>query len=161
MTRRAWVGLVLLLATSSLACVGLGHWQWTRHVHRSEQVALITSNIGADPVPAAELLGPDLLDPVDPDDVWRPVELAGEWVADSGVQLRNRPVEGANASHSLALLRTEAGALVVVDRGWWRQGDDVRPVLSICLRARWSWWCGCGPRSRWTRGLPRRTRRTR
>ncbi len=127
MTRRAWVGLVLLLATSSLACVGLGHWQWTRHVHRSEQVALITSNIGADPVPAAELLGPDLLDPVDPDDVWRPVELAGEWVADSGVQLRNRPVEGANASHSLALLRTEAGALVVVDRGWWRQGDDVPP----------------------------------
>ncbi len=127
MTRRAWVGLVLLLVTSSLACVGLGYWQWTRHVHRSEQVALITANLGADPVPAADLLGPDLLDPVDPGAVWRPVELAGQWVTDSGVQLRNRPVDGANASHSLALLRTEAGALVVVDRGWWRQGDEVPP----------------------------------
>lgn len=127
MTRRAWVGLVLLLLASSLTCVALGHWQWTRHSHRAGEVALITANLDAAPVPAAELLGPDLTDPVDPGDVWRPVTLTGEWVADSGVQLRNRPVEGANASHSLALLRTPAGGVVVVDRGWWRQGDTVPP----------------------------------
>lgn len=125
MGRGRLVGLVAFLLACSIACVGLGYWQWTRHVHRAEQVALVNANLGADPVPAAELLGPDLTAPVDPDDVWRPVGLTGEWLADSGVQLRNRPVDGSNASHSLGLLRTDAGTVLVVDRGWWAQTDTV------------------------------------
>lgn len=127
MTHRAWVGLVLLLTVSSLACVGLGYWQWARHAERAAQVAIITTNLEAAPVPAQDLLGPDARTPVAPNDVWRRAELTGEWVPGSGVQLRNRPVDGANASHALGLLRTPSGTIVAVDRGWWRQGDAVPP----------------------------------
>ncbi|TNU76639.1 SURF1 family protein [Miniimonas arenae] len=118
-------GVVLLVLAASATCVLLGRWQYHRHTDRVAQVDLVQTNYDADAVPAADLLGPDLTDPLDPGDVWRSVEVTGTWVAGSGVQLRNRPVNGANASHALALLRTDDGALLVVDRGWWRQTDVV------------------------------------
>lgn len=125
MSRWGKVGVVLLLVVASAVCVGLGYWQWSRHTARAAQVSLITTNLDAEPVPVEEVLGPDLLSPLDPQDVWQPVSVTGTWVQESGVQLRNRPVDGANASHALGLLRTDSGALLVVDRGWWRQIDVV------------------------------------
>ncbi|PFG19817.1 SURF1 family protein [Serinibacter salmoneus] len=122
--RRVWrvLGGALLVLLASAVCVGLGLWQLDRHHTRAEQVNLIVSNLEQDPVPLADLLPGDDLDP---DDVWRPVTLTGSWVPDSGVQLRNRPVEGANASHALALFETQDGRVLLVDRGWWRQDGSV------------------------------------
>lgn len=125
MSRWGRLGVVLLIVAASAACVGLGYWQLTRHNARAAQIALINANLDAEVVPIEDLLGPDLTAGLDPDDVWRPVEVTGTWVAGSGVQLRNRPVDAANASHALGLLRTDAGALLVVDRGWWRQIDVI------------------------------------
>lgn len=123
------IATALALLAASVVCALLGVWQWHRHVDRSAQVALITANLHADAVPITDLLGDGLEQPLVAEDVWRPVQVQGTWVADSGVQLRNRPVAGANASHALALFRitTDDGAahLLVVDRGWWRQTDQV------------------------------------
>lgn len=125
MSRWKRLGVVVLIIVASAACVGLGYWQLTRHNARAAQIDLIETNLDAEVVPATDLLGDSLTDGLAPADVWRPVEVRGTWVADSGVQLRNRPVDGANASHALGLLRTESGTLLVVDRGWWRQTDVV------------------------------------
>lgn len=125
MSRLGKLGVALLVILASGVCVGLGYWQWNRHTARAAAVNLITTNLDAEPVEITELLGADLLTPLDGEDVWHPVTVTGTWVPASGVQLRNRPVDGANASHSLALLRTDQGTLLVVDRGWWRQTDVV------------------------------------
>lgn len=117
-------GVVAIVLIGSAVCVLLGLWQWHRHTDRVAQVDLITANLDAATVPLGEvLIGDDL----DPDDVWRPVTITGTWVTDSGVQLRNRPVQDANASHALGLFRTDESPsrVLVVDRGWWRQTDVV------------------------------------
>jgi len=118
------VGVVLLIALGSVACGFLGLWQLHRHQERVAQVEVIESNFDAAPVPLAEVLPGDDLDPAA---VWRPVELTGRWVEGSGVQLRNRPVQDANASHALALFLTDEtpARALVVDRGWWRQESVV------------------------------------
>lgn len=129
------IGLVLLLLLGSAVCVGLGIWQWNRHTSRSAQVDLVTANYEAEPVNATALLGSDLAASLDPGDVWRPVTLSGRWVPGSGVQLRNRPANGVNASHALALFEAETDdgvALVLLDRGWWEQGTSLPPgVLDL------------------------------
>lgn len=119
------VGIVLLLTLASAACVLLGLWQFDRHTHRSAAVDLVTTNLDAEVVPIETMLGPDLDRPLAPEDVWRPVTVHGQWIQGSGVALRNRPVEGSNASHALALLRTDSGAVLVVDRGWWAQQESI------------------------------------
>lgn len=125
--RRA--GVVLLVMAAMATCVLLGFWQWHRHTDRVAQVALITTNLDTPTVPVAELIPPQ--GDLDPSDIWRSVTLRGEFIADSGVQLRNRPVADANASHALALFRTaeDPARVIVVDRGWWRQTDVVDPAL--------------------------------
>jgi len=118
------VGVVLLIVLGSVACGFLGLWQLHRHQERVAQVDVIESNFDAAPVPLAELLPGDDLDPAA---VWRPVELTGRWLQGSGVQLRNRPVQDANASHALAIFLTDEtpARALVVDRGWWRQESVV------------------------------------
>lgn len=122
--RRVWrtLGGALLVLLASAVCVGLGLWQLDRHYTRAAQVNLIVDNLEQEPVPLTQLLPGDDLDA---EDVWRPVVLTGSWVPDSDVQLRNRPVEGANASHALALFETSEGRVLLVDRGWWRQDGTV------------------------------------
>lgn len=124
MTRTRAAGAVALVLLGSALCVLLGLWQFSRHTERVAQVDLITTNLDKPPAPLGEVLPGDDLDP---GDVWRPVEVTGEWIQGSGVQLRNRPVQEANASHALALLRTDEdpARVLVVDRGWWRQTDVV------------------------------------
>lgn len=118
------VGVVLLIVLGSVACGFLGLWQLHRHQERVAQVDVIESNFDAAPVPLAQLLPADDLDPAE---VWRPVELTGAWVEGSGVQLRNRPVQDGNASHALAIFLTDEtpARALVVDRGWWRQESVV------------------------------------
>lgn len=125
--RRA--GVILLVLAASATCVFLGLWQWHRHTDRVAQVDLITSNLDTPTVPLGELVPPG--GDLDPSDVWRSVTVTGEYISDSGVQLRNRPVADANASHALALFRTneDPARILVVDRGWWRQTDVVDPAL--------------------------------
>ncbi|GMA31044.1 SURF1 family protein [Litorihabitans aurantiacus] len=122
--RRRAVGVVLGVVAGMVACALLGWWQLERHLDRAAQVGLITDNLDRPAEPLAELLpGEDLA----AGDVWRTASVTGEWVDSSGVQLRNRPVQDANASHALALFRTDEtpARVLVVDRGWWRQTDVV------------------------------------
>ena len=50
--------------------------------------------------------------------------LNGEYLPDSDVLLRNRPVDGTPAYHVVAPFREDsAGAVLLVDRGWVR--DDM------------------------------------
>lgn len=126
---RRSVSVLGVAALAAAGCVAAGTWQWHRHVERSAAVALVTSNHGADPVPAEELLaGPG--DVVAADEVWRAVEVSGTYLG-TPVLLRNRPVDGQPGFHVLEPLVVDegplTGAVVVVDRGWVRGVDGVQP----------------------------------
>ncbi len=138
--RRAAV-LVLVAVALAVTCTFLGRWQWHRHVARDARIAVVQANWAAAPVPLASLATVD--DEPAAADEWRSVTVAGEYLPDATVLLRNRPVEGVPAYHVLVPFLVPAtdpdepaepgelvepgvprGAMLVVDRGWIRVGDD-------------------------------------
>lgn len=131
--RRA-AGLVVVALVVAVACTFLGRWQWNRHVWRDHAIAVVEANEKADPVPLDEVL-PTTDTPLAPQDVWRQVEVVGHYEPDATVLLRNRPVGGNAVYHVLvpfavedasvgtASEPTQAGSLLVVDRGWVATGE--------------------------------------
>ncbi|MEE6296514.1 SURF1 family cytochrome oxidase biogenesis protein [Georgenia wangjunii] len=122
---RRWVGLGLVALLVSAACVGLGVWQWNRHVGRVEANALVEDNYDVAPAPLEEVLDPRA--PVPPERVWRQVELEGRYLGED-VLVRNRPVGSTPAMEVLTLFAAElddgSEVVVVVDRGWLSQATD-------------------------------------
>ncbi|GEK21212.1 SURF1 family cytochrome oxidase biogenesis protein [Cellulomonas xylanilytica] len=132
--RRATL-LVLVGVVLAIICTFLGFWQWDRHVWRDGAIAVVETNWSADPVPLDSVLpssGTALTD----DDVWQRVTVVGHYATDGTVLLRNRPVDGTPAYHVLvpfvvedasagtATDPTQAGSVLVVDRGWVPPGSD-------------------------------------
>lgn len=132
--RRATV-LVLVGVVLAVVCTFLGRWQWDRHVWRDGAIAVVETNWAADPVPLDTVL-PSTDAPLTDDDVWQRVTVVGQYDTEGTVLLRNRPVDGTPAYHVLvpfvvadasagtAAEPTQAGTVLVVDRGWVPPGSD-------------------------------------
>lgn len=132
--RRAAV-LVLVGVVLAVVCTFLGRWQWERHVWRDGAIAVVETNWSADPVPLDTVL-PSPNAPLTDADVWQRVTVVGHYATDGTVLLRNRPVDGTPAYHVLVPFvvedasagtsadPTQAGAVLVVDRGWVPPGQD-------------------------------------
>jgi cytochrome oxidase assembly protein ShyY1 len=118
----AYVGVAIVFA---IACAFLSNWQFARNAERSEQLALVAENYDAEPVPLATLIAPG--EALTPGDEWRPVVLAGEYVAADQVLVRNRPHGGTAAFEVLVPFRLDDGRVLLVDRGWVPPGED-QPV---------------------------------
>jgi cytochrome oxidase assembly protein ShyY1 len=116
-TLQQWVVLALGVAALAAGCVAAGLWQWDRHETRSAAIEVVEENYASDPVPLDELL-PRPGSTVAAGDVWRPVEVRGEYVTGATVLLRNRPVDSQPSFHVLVPFRTEGGGVLVVNRGW-------------------------------------------
>ncbi|MDO8149529.1 SURF1 family protein [Isoptericola sp. b515] len=131
-TRRQWVTLGLAAVLLASLCVLAAFWQWHRYTDRQAQIDLVETNYTAAPEPLSALVtGPG--DTLAPEDVWRPAEVTGEYVPESTVLLRNRPVGGTPGFHLLVPLRTELDGqetVLVVDRGFVPLGADAtEPAL--------------------------------
>lgn len=126
--RRA-VGLVLVGVLVAVVCAFLGRWQWNRHVWRDGQIAIVQANYSAAPVPIRDVL-PTTSTPVPEEKVWHPVDVVGHYLPDATVLLRNRPSDDGPVYHVLVPFvvedssagtaggPTDAGAVLLVDRGW-------------------------------------------
>jgi cytochrome oxidase assembly protein ShyY1 len=137
--RRA-VGLCLLAVALATACVFLGRWQWQRHEWRDAQIATVKENFDAEAVPLSTVLAPD--EALAADDVWKPVLVAGHYEPGGTVELRNRPANGIPAYHVLvpfvvedssagsAPNPTDAGTVLVVDRGWVSTGANADTAVA-------------------------------
>ncbi|HEX5332696.1 MAG TPA: SURF1 family protein [Cellulomonas sp.] len=131
--RRA-VSLLLLALALGVTCTFLGRWQWNRHVARDAQIRLIEDNYSAQPVPLSTLVAtPDEALPADAE--WRQVTVTGRYETDATVLLRNRPIGGMAGYHVLVPLVVadggEAGAVLVVDRGWVPTGENGTEVAGV------------------------------
>jgi cytochrome oxidase assembly protein ShyY1 len=104
-------------------------------VWRDGAIAVVETNWSADPVPLDAVL-PSSDAPLTDADLWQRVTVVGHYASDGTVLLRNRPVNGTPAYHVLvpfvvedasagtAADPTQAGTVLVVDRGWVPPGSD-------------------------------------
>lgn len=117
-----WAGYLAVAIVFAIACGFLSNWQFARSEERNAQLDLVTANYDAEPVPLADLIpvGGEL----DPGDVWSPVILEGEYLADEQLLVRNRPHGGTSAFEVLVPLRTADDRVFIVDRGWVPPGRE-------------------------------------
>ncbi|MBF4561028.1 SURF1 family protein [Microbacterium sp. VKM Ac-2870] len=121
-TALRWTGYVAIAIMFAIVCAFLSNWQFTRNADRSRQLALISTNYDASPVPLRSILGAD--GSFDPDDQWHPVVLTGQYLTDHTLLARNRAHGGTSAFEVLVPFRTIDGDVFLIDRGWLPPGSS-------------------------------------
>lgn len=111
-----WIIFTLLVPVGMALCLLAADWQYSRHVNRSAEDARIRTNSTAAPAPLADVvtIGSEFPEA----DEYRPVTVTGVFEPDSGVLVRRRPFDGAAGFWVVDNLRTDAGQVVAVLRGW-------------------------------------------
>ena len=112
---RYWGAHMLALVLVGIA-VGLGVWQYNAwQAHRSAEAADLTQ---IEPVPVAEVMGPD--DPYPGNRIGQPVTVSGTWVPSGTVYVSGREHEGVEGYWVVTPLTVEggSGAALPVVRGW-------------------------------------------
>jgi cytochrome oxidase assembly protein ShyY1 len=120
-------GVYLLVAVAfAIACAFLSHWQFGRNADRSAELALVSENYDAQPVPVETLVqtsgGFD-----EAVDKWHPVVLTGRYLPDQQLLARNRAHGGTSAFEVLVPFQLDDGRILIVDRGWVPPGEGEGP----------------------------------
>lgn len=115
LTRR-WLGWLAFTTVFAVVCVLLAQWQWSRRVEVVAEMRVIAENWDSVPVELRELLPPGV--ELDPAREWSPVALEGEYLPESQVLVRNRPLNARPGFEVLTPLLLESGEVFIVDRGW-------------------------------------------
>ncbi len=119
LTPRWLVAAVVLLALI-VAAFFLGRWQWdrTQAILAAERAAI------AEPVDVLQVLADPVTDPLPNEAIGRPVTVTGSYAAGRQVLVANRALDDAPGAWVVTGLRTGAGVLVPVLRGWVPGPDD-------------------------------------
>jgi cytochrome oxidase assembly protein ShyY1 len=118
-----WSVYALVAVLFAVACGYLSHWQFTRNEERSTMLALVAANYDAPALPVEDVLDRGFA----PDDEWHPVSLAGRYLTDQQLLVRNRAQGGTSAFEVLVPFELADGRIVVIDRGWVPPGEDAVP----------------------------------
>lgn len=111
-----WVIFTLLVPVGVALCLLAANWQYTRHVDRSAEDALIRANSTVQPIPLSQAVSPGA--EVGSDLEYRPVSVTGRFDADSTVLVRRRVLNGSAGFWVVNTLRTAGDSNVAVLRGW-------------------------------------------
>ena len=129
MTRALTIaGIIALALAVTIAAVFLGRWQWHRHEHRAAELVAFNAGQSAPAAPLNDVV-PDAATSFPDDARWRTATVSGAFDPTSLTWLRNRPIDGAPASHALAWFVTDDGRALLVDAGWVEAEADSRPAL--------------------------------
>jgi cytochrome oxidase assembly protein ShyY1 len=115
---RRWALFALGVVVLACACYLLGRWQFHRLHEREAANTQIRSNLAADPAPVGSVLSPGR--PVPDSREWRRVTATGTYLPSRSVVVRYQTREGTTGVDIVTPLRTTAGPLLLVDRGWLR-----------------------------------------
>nr|WP_084828002.1 SURF1 family cytochrome oxidase biogenesis protein [Corynebacterium xerosis] len=118
---------VVCVAFAYLAFTVLAPWQLGKNEATQERNDQLRHAFEVDPVDASELF-PDSGELAEGTE-WRRVTLNGEYLPDSDVLLRNRPVDGTPATHALTAFRADDGTLYLVNRGFETPSDGGIPDM--------------------------------
>lgn len=122
-----WTALVLAFAA---ACVLLSDWQFNRRAERLVEIQTVTSNYNAAPQEISTLLKVADVSELK----WRPVTIAGRYLLEGAMLLRNRPLNGQPGFLQVIPFQYDGG-LILIDRGWLPTGSlqdapDLNPMPS-------------------------------
>lgn len=122
-----WLGYLGMAVAFAVVCCALGMWQWHRREEALAAIARLDGNYDRSPVALAEALPG--LDAYEQPQQWTPVQATGEYLVDETLLLRGR-VRGGDVGFDVVVpFRTTDGTVLIVDRGWIRQGPGAeRPV---------------------------------
>lgn len=112
---RRWIIGAVLVVVFAIVCHLLAQWQLDRRAQAQAEIARISNNYDAEPVPISEAL--PQLDSFDISQKWLPVELHGQYLSENEVLVRNRPCSGASGYDVLTPFRLDDGSVFFVDRG--------------------------------------------
>jgi cytochrome oxidase assembly protein ShyY1 len=119
---KRWIGYIACAVVFAVICGFLSHWQLDRGRQAVDYNALVHANFYAAPVPLASEL-PKLTSYQSGQD-WKRVEVTGRYLASDQLFVRNRARGGDTGFEVLTPLRTAAGDVFVVDRGWVGAADN-------------------------------------
>lgn len=115
--RPGWIAVILAgLAFAGACFFVLAPWQFNRNAERSAQNAAITAALGAQPVPATELMSTTAQPSAAA--LWRVVTATGTFDESRQVQVRLRQTSGGQPISEVVLpFRLTTGQTLLVDRG--------------------------------------------
>ncbi|NUR05467.1 MAG: SURF1 family protein [Nocardioidaceae bacterium] len=119
---RRWVTFFLVVVLLAAGCYLLGRWQFHRLHDRETTNSQVRRNLAAAPAPVGEVLSVGR--PAGEQAEWRRITATGSYLADESVIVRYQTRDGASGVDVVTPLRTDAGPLLLVDRGW-MQTDNV------------------------------------
>ncbi|TWP49360.1 SURF1 family protein [Lentzea tibetensis] len=112
-----WIALTLVVWVFATACFTLlAPWQFSRDVERETQNNAITRSIRSEPVALTAGHGE-----------WQKVRLTGTYAPQDEALARLRTVQGEAAFEVLTPFRTTDGTTVLVDRGYVRPVNGIKP----------------------------------
>jgi cytochrome oxidase assembly protein ShyY1 len=124
--RPGWIALVVVVVGFAVAAFTLlAPWQFDREADRDAQQRAIDASYTTPPVPFEELIPAGAT--IDATTEWRQVTVTGSYLPEAEAVVRLRVVDGKPAVDVLTPLRTDAGRVLLVDRGTVtaRDGADV------------------------------------
>lgn len=123
LTSKRWLGYWALLLIFSVVCVLLGNWQFARRADARAEIARIDANYDAEPVALQEALTtPSAFD--EDAQKWLPVTVAGVYLEQEQLVVRNRPNASEVGYEILAPLELDSGEVFIVNRGWIPASSD-------------------------------------
>ncbi|MFI6101380.1 SURF1 family protein [Lentzea sp. NPDC051213] len=112
-----WLALTLAVWVFAGACIYfLSPWQFGRNDERQAQNSAITKSLKSDPVPFGAQ-----------HDEWQKVELKGRYQPELEALARLRTVQGEAAFEVITPFRTTTGQTVLIDRGYVRPVNGIKP----------------------------------
>lgn len=117
-----WAGLVTFVVVLGVVFVNLGQWQLDRLEQRRTRNTATVTNEGRPVQPLATVFTRPITDA----DQWQRVEAVGTFAAEEQFLVRYRRNNGEKGYEVVTPLRTTAGAVVLVDRGFVRTPQGTR-----------------------------------
>jgi len=128
LTRR-WVLFAVAVVLLAALAWRLGLWQFHRLEDRKADNAIVESNIHEPAVPVDGVLAVGR--PVRATDEWKRVTAVGEYDAPDTVVVRYQTRDGEAGVDVVVPLRTEAGPVLLVDRGWVAAANRAADVSDV------------------------------
>lgn len=130
---KKWLNWIALVVVFSIACGFLANWQFSRRETKVASIALVKENYNSTPVALNDLVGDDSV--ALPEMTWRTVTIAGRYLPESLLLVRNRPNEGQPGFEELVPFQSDGFGVIFVSRGWLPSGQaqdqpDLVPVPS-------------------------------
>ena len=116
-----WLLFALAVVVLAYGAFLLGQWQFHRLDDRETRNAQTRTNLRAEPAPVEDVLAVDR--PARVRDEWRRVTATGTYLEDENVIVRYQTRDGGSGVDIVTPLRTTAGPVLLVDRGWMQTGN--------------------------------------